>query len=293
MDLHAHVQQLALESQVAVRIGGGEILAHDAHAHRAHVHAQGQRAQGFHAAPVDVGYVALVFGRAHLVVIGGKRAGERPAFALAPRVGQIEVVRLVQAFDHLEGRQHAAHAVRHRQVGVDLLLAHLDVVRQRLAGHRGEVQHFEFVTQVAQDGFLQFSVIPQAAGACELHQHVGSQLQRLDVVAKDVLEGGAHVVVAVAAAQFHRAPGGLGKGQVVGVEHLLHEELEHDVVVAIAQKGHPRAGMPVALGPALRLGKHQLEGAFLLGRDGDAGTLFHFVGASQKRRERPAGKQPG
>ena len=53
------------------------------------------------------------------------------------------------------------------------------------------------------------------------------------------------------------------------------------------------AGMPVALGPALRLGKHQLEGAFLLGRDGDAGTLFHFVGASQKRRERPAGKQPG
>ena len=88
-------------------------------------------------------------------------------------------------------------------------------------------EHLELVAHVAQDGFLKLSVISQAAGPRELDQHVSAGIEGLHVIAEDVLERCADEVVGFAGVP----PRGVrlfasGSADVIGVEHLLHEELE-------------------------------------------------------------------
>ena len=263
MKLHAQREQLALQVEVAGGVGCGEVLAHDAYAHRPRGLARGQRPQRVEPAALRLGDVALAGGLAHVGEVALACALERPRLHLEPGVGQVEVVRLVQALDHLERGQHVAHAVRHRHVRVHLLLADGDVLGQRLVCHRGEIQHLELVAQIAQDGLLQLAVVAQPARARELHEHDRAQLKRLDVVAQDVLERRAHHVTRMARPQLDGAPRGLREGDEISVQHMLHEELERDVVVAVAEERHARAGVAVALGRpfAAGLGRQQLERA--------------------------------
>ena len=232
-----------------------------------------QRAQRIEALPLRFGDLALVRGRAHVGEVRLPRALERPGLGFEPGVRQVEIVHFVQVLDHFEHGQHVTHAMRHRQVWVHLLLAYRDVLGQGLAGEHGEVQHVELVAQIAHDGLLQLAVIPQAAGPGELHQHVGAQLQRLDVVAQDVLERRAHHVAGVARAQLDGALRGLRQCDEIGVQHVFDEEFERDVVVAVAEERHARAGVAFALGARLlRQRGQQLERA--------APRAHHHAGAA-------------
>ena len=149
--------------------------------------------------------VLFACGVTHFGEIGLARMFEISGIVFERGVSQIVVVGFVEAFNHLESCQHVDHAVGHADVRVDFAFVNFDVFLKRLAGNGGEVQHVEFVTEVAQDGILQLAVITKAAWAGELHQHVCSKLKVFDIVAKDVLERRANKVARMLAAQFNGA----------------------------------------------------------------------------------------
>ena len=113
----------------------------------------------------------------------------------------------------------------------------------------GEVQHDEVVAHIPQNRLLQLAVVAEPARAAELDEDVGAQIERLGEIAQDVLEGRAHVIARVLDAHLAGGAGGLGQGQVVHVEHLLAEEFERRIVVAVAEER--RLGVLVVLGLVL------------------------------------------
>ena len=147
--------------------------------------------------------------------------------------------------DHLRHGLQLHHAMGNIDVRIHRLQHFLGPADIPQLDAPGEVHHDELVAHVPQDGLLQLAVVAQPARAAELDEDVGAQIERLGEVAQDVLEGRAHVIARVLDAHLAGGAGGLGQGQVVHVEHLLAEELERRVVVAVAEER--RLGVLVVL----------------------------------------------
>ena len=147
--------------------------------------------------------------------------------------------------DHLRHGLQLHHAVRNINVRIHRLQHFLGPADIPQLDAPGEVHHDELVAHVSQDGLLQLAVVAQPARAAELDENVSAQIERLGEIAQDVLEGRAHVIARVLDAHLASGAGGLGQGQVVHVEHLLAEELERRVVVAVAEER--RLGVLVVL----------------------------------------------
>ena len=147
--------------------------------------------------------------------------------------------------DHLRHGLQLHHAMGNVDVRVHRLQHFLGPADVPQLDAPSEVHHDELVAHVSQDGLLQLAVVAQPARAAELDEDVGAQIERLGEIAQDVLEGRAHVIARVLDAHLASGAGGLGQGQVVHVEHLLAEELERRVVVAVAEER--RLGVLVVL----------------------------------------------
>ena len=140
------------------------------------------------------------------------------------------------------------------------------------------------VPRIAQDHLLQLTIVVKTAEARDLHECVGTLLERCGVVADDVLERRADIIRTHLLPALDRGARGCRRGNEICIEHLLGEVFERWLVVAEMEEGDLMARMPLALG-ALASEKERAgravahnDAAVLLGRILNLGLASALLG---------------
>ena len=248
-ELDPHIKKLLLKVQAARRVLRRVVLTHDANAHGIFRLIRWQRIERIHRAAEPVLDIAVrlrgVHGREELLA----NPSERPGLGLEAGICKVPVAEGIDVLDHAVGSEQILDAMRNREIGVHHLLAIRHVIPDLAGGHIGKVEHLEMlVPRIAQDHLLQLAIVVKTAEARDLHERVGTLLERCCIVADDVLERRADVIRAHLLPALDRGARGRRHGNEICIEHLLGEVFERWLVVAEMEEGDLMARMPAALG---------------------------------------------